>query len=348
MKYIKKIIFKYYRKSFVDHTTTGYKGKNFLKINKYLSKQMISFGMKNHKKKIFVIRFSPGGGLFSIFLSVIIILKYIEGKKYTPIIDLENFHTKYNELTKVSNTFNSWEYYFKNLSKIKLDEVYKSKNVIFSENYLDTRKYINLKSLDKFRKIVKKKIKIKRNILNNVNQIYKHKFKNKKIIGLHLRGSDMKITPNHPLPPTLKQTIEIIDNLLLDNYKKIFLVTEEYEYFSNLKKIYKNKLIYLNSFRTKDSKIFSHDNMRVLHRYKLGKEILIETLLLSKCDILVASKTNVILSALIFSSKKKNLVLIDNGINSKNFLFAKFKFEVKKILPSSLFGLKKNIIKLKV
>ena len=44
--------------------------------------------------------------------------------------------------------------------------------------------------------------------------------------------------------------------------------------------------------------------MRVLHRYKLGKEILIETLL-SKCDILVASKTNVILSALIFSSKRK-------------------------------------------
>ena len=38
----------------------------------------------------------------------------------------------------------------------------------------------------------------------------------------------MKITPNHPLPPTLKQTIEIIDNLLLDNYKKIFLVTEEF------------------------------------------------------------------------------------------------------------------------
>ena len=51
MKYIKKIIFKYYRKSFVDHTTTGHKGKNFLKINKYLSKQTISFGMKNHKKK---------------------------------------------------------------------------------------------------------------------------------------------------------------------------------------------------------------------------------------------------------------------------------------------------------
>ena len=148
---------------------------------------------------------------------------------------------------------------FKNLSKVKIDEVYKSKNVCFSDNYLDTRKYINFKSLEKFRKIVEKKIKIKKNILNDVNKIYKKDFKNKKIIGIHLRGSDMKSTPNHPFPPTLRQSINIINNLLKDDYDKVFLVTEEYKYLSKLKKIYKDKLIYLNSFRTKDNKIFSHD-----------------------------------------------------------------------------------------
>ena len=67
MKYIKKIIFKYYRKSFVDHTTTGHKGKNFLKINKYLSKQMISFGMKNHKKKYMLLDFLQEEAYFLYF-----------------------------------------------------------------------------------------------------------------------------------------------------------------------------------------------------------------------------------------------------------------------------------------
>ena len=78
----------------------------------------------------------------------------------------------------------------------------------------------------------------------------------------------------------------------------------------------------MNSFRTKDNKIFSHDKKRTLHRYRLGKEILTETLLLSKCDILISSRTNVIISALIFSKKKKDLLLVDNGINAKN-IFSK-------------------------
>ena len=216
-----------------------------------------------------------------------------------------------------------------------------------SVNYINTRNYINLRNLDKFRKIIVNKIKIKKNILDNVNQIYKKKFKNYKIVGLHLRGSDMKTTPNHPFPPTLKQATKIIDYLLNNGYQKFFLVTEEYEYFSKLKKIYKNKLLYLETFRTKDNKIFSHDKVRILHRYKLGKEILTEALLLSKCDILVASKTNVILSALMFSNKKKKLLLIDNGLNAKNILLAKFSWEIRKLLPRSVLGLKNKIYVLK-
>ena len=43
---------------------------------------------------------------------------------------MSNFKTIYNEKIKLFGTFNSWNYYFENVSKYSLNEVYKSKNVI--------------------------------------------------------------------------------------------------------------------------------------------------------------------------------------------------------------------------
>ena len=49
-----------------------------------------------------------------------------------PVVDMKNFSTKYNELNKIKNTFNSWNYYFEPISKYSLEEVYESKSVIIS------------------------------------------------------------------------------------------------------------------------------------------------------------------------------------------------------------------------
>ena len=47
---------------------------------------------------------------------------------------MENYPTIYNEKFKLNKTINSWEYFFKNLSNYKSHEIYKSKNVIITEN----------------------------------------------------------------------------------------------------------------------------------------------------------------------------------------------------------------------
>jgi hypothetical protein len=57
--------------------------------------------------------------------------------KFTPVIDMENYPTIYNEKKIINKTYNSWEYYFKKVSKYKLDEVYKSKNVIITSNFFE-------------------------------------------------------------------------------------------------------------------------------------------------------------------------------------------------------------------
>ena len=53
---------------------------------------------------------------------------------FTPVVDMENFKSIYNEDRKINNTLNAWEYYFKQISPYKLKNIYRSKRVIITEN----------------------------------------------------------------------------------------------------------------------------------------------------------------------------------------------------------------------
>ena len=47
---------------------------------------------------------------------------------------MQNFFTIYNENNKINKTFNAWEYYFHQVSSYSIDEIYKSKKVIITNN----------------------------------------------------------------------------------------------------------------------------------------------------------------------------------------------------------------------
>ena len=95
-----------------------------------------SFGELNEDKIFYVIKRSPGTGLFSNVTFVLNHLRICKKNKFIPIIDMENFKTIYNEKKKIKNTYNAWEYYFSKLNNFSLEEVYKSKNVLItSDNF---------------------------------------------------------------------------------------------------------------------------------------------------------------------------------------------------------------------
>ena len=83
-------------------------------------------------------------------------------------------------------------------------------------------------------------------------------------------------------------------------------------------------------------KIFPRKN----HRYLLGEEILIETLILSKCQGLTFVKSNVISAAIAFSKNKIKLHEIFFGLNSRNKFLSKYLWYIKSMLPAKLGGLK--------
>ena len=66
---------------------------------------------------------------------------------------MKNFKTIYNERKNFLKG-NAWNYYFKNLNKYTLSEVYKSKNVIFSGEISNKSNYFNFEKI-----LFEKKIK---------------------------------------------------------------------------------------------------------------------------------------------------------------------------------------------
>ena len=289
-------------------------------------------GNKNKNKIFYVIRRSPGAGLFSNVIYVLNHLSLIEKTNFIPIIDMENFTTIYNEKNKVEKTFNAWEYYFEKLNKYTLKEVYQSQNVILTSPSFQTSMNLDI-SNNNFNKYLKQ-IKIKKKFKDEANRYFYKTFNSKdRILAVHFRGSTYKTARGHGFPSTIEEMIKNINYLLSKyNYNKIFLCTEEKKYLDALKNKYNSKIFSYPSYRMfkKDSfKLYPRKN----HRFKLGAECLVETQIMSKCHGITYIKSNVVTFAKILSKQKLNDHEIYFGHNSRNKFISRWLWFLKFYFP---------------
>ena len=305
-------------------------GKNF---------RIYNFGQLNKNKIFYIIRRSPGSGLFSNMTFVLNHITICNKFNLIPIVDMENFTTIYNEKNKINGHYNAWNYYFEKLNNHSLKEVYRSQNVIFSNSVFEQNMTLDM-TKPKIKKIFDK-IKIKRNITKKNDLFIKNNFnKKEKILGVHFRGSTYKVAMGHRFPPSIDIMIQEVDLLLKKyDYKKIFLVTEEKKYLEAFKKKYGNKCIFNDTFRMNKKDLFKI-YPRKNHRFKMGEETIVDTLILSKCDGLLFIKSNLVTAAMLFSKKKQKYHQIFLGYNSKNKYIARWLWYVKCLLPKSIGGLK--------
>ena len=306
--------------------------------------QIKNFGTKNKNKIFYVIKREKGSGFFSNFFFVLNHLRVAERYNFIPIIDMKNFKTIYNDTYGKFKNKNIWDLFFEKKINFKLDEVYKSKNVIFSSNKFPSDTIFDWNK-NNLKNVFKKKIKINKNIILKKNKFIKENFSGK-IVGVHFRGTSYKTARTHPLQPNPKIMINLIHKLISKyNYDKIFLITEKKEFLNIMKNEFSNKLIYLkNSYRSyKDDafKIYPRKN----HRYQLAEDTLVEALILGECNGIVSNTTNIEKAARFISRKKRIIHEIFLGLNSNNKYIARFLWYLKSLLPEKLGGLR--IIKYK-
>ena len=256
--------------------------------NKFQKRRIFNVigGNLNPDKIFYVIQRYPGYGIFSNLTFVINHMKIALDMGFIPIVDMQNYSTIYNENKKIYNTFNSWEYYYEQLSPYSLEDVYNSKNIILTDNkfYSELDFSYNINEKKELIEIFHKFIKVKKIKLKLINYLKNKLFKDHKILGVHFRGTGYKLARN-PYPATINQMINIITKILKEeNYDKIFLMTEDQTNFEKLVEYFGDKIIYLNTTVRGRTNQEVYDNYsRDRHRYKLGRDVLVETYLLSSC-----------------------------------------------------------------
>lgn len=293
-KYLKKI-------RFINDAYTRYKWRE----------RKVSYGSENPDKSFYVIhRAGSKVGLFSLVMTTLGYIKYALERGYIPVVDMCNDDNTYMQEERKGNV---WEYYFEQPCGYTLEDIRNSKHIIIGNGLINGSVPFpqgeiayDEASLAEWKAIADQYLIVKEEILQEVDALKEKLFGKERVLGVLLRGTDyVSLKPkNHPIQPTVEQAEERIDRILMEqNFSKIYLATEDAGIYERFLDKYGEKLISMNVDRyiTSGSENINDVSMKQsADKYQMGKEYLINILLLSKCDYLLAGNAGGSQGALLF------------------------------------------------
>ncbi|WP_422008417.1 hypothetical protein [Roseivirga pacifica] len=131
------------------------------------------------------------------------------------------------------------------------------------------------------RKYVQEYIRPKEHILKKVESFIATQFKASFIIGIHIRGSDFAYAKPTPIQAYFEEVDRLVDERNDKDYQ-IYVATDQSQYLDEFEKRYSGKVIYLNAVRS-DNHIAPF-RFEEISGYQKGEEVLLDILLLSKCQ----------------------------------------------------------------
>lgn len=252
-------------------------------------------------------------GMFSVFLTVLGFLDWYENGKFQGLkIDLEDRGFYYDpELGP-----NWWNYYFMPIQLGNVNDPQMRKYDYTTCVYAAYHAINDLDRLTAFN-LIEKYIVIKPEIEKEIIQFKKENFDSHFMIGVHFRGTD-KVTSTEArfvsYEEMVKVTQEEIAKCQVVNFK-IFVATDDFNFLTFIQKIFPDKVVYQNCRRSKDHTPIHYNGtqiipFRVSDTYQLGKEAVIDAALLSRCHLLIRTKSNLSLCSS-FLDPSIEVVLVD-------------------------------------
>jgi hypothetical protein len=163
------------------------------------------------------------------------------------------------------------------------------------------------KTLEIYSDLIKKYKIIDSSWINNINKNY---FGDTKVLGVHKRGTDHVA---HGEILSDEYFFEKIDNeIKLNGYEKIFLITDDEISFKNFSNKYGHKLIYTDSTRTL-SKSGLHFTFQE-NKDKLASDVIRDVILLSQTNKKLVTHSNVSYFSILFNFDPQNYEFIDKHI----------------------------------
>ena len=298
-----------------------------------------SYLLKRLHAKYYIINRSVGGaGFFSNYMWVLGHVIFAQKLGYIPVVDMENYKTLYSEDVPVNGELNAWNYYFENVGAITLAEAYKSGRYVMGPDMplhryegkycVGSYRFPTRKAIAYYGPIIEKNLIIKKELTDSFEEAWAKKVSGKdKVLGIHVRGTDMKNNLGHPMPADISAYLDKARELLENNPEitKVFLATDECNVIAIFEKALQDTrwTLFMNDvFRVWDTEGKKHvgvhetkvENARPFHKYLMGKEVLNDAYCLSKCDYLICGHSNVTNVVLLWNQNKfKQIACIERG-----------------------------------
>jgi hypothetical protein len=245
------------------------------------------------------------GGLGICITSALNHLLSCEQRGLTPVVRW--YKTYYYNPNGFNGTNDEWEYYFRPVSNLKYNN---GDNVNFfctdekscgKFNYYDSSQ----EKRDLASKLINKYIALNAIVHAKVNNFYNNNMVNLKTIGIHIRGTDKKIE-NTPVAPE-RAVSEALRHS--DENTQFFIATDEKKLLDRMLELLKGrKVVYYDCYRSTDGKPL-HISRHKPSFSQLGEDVIVEMWIMSKCNMLIHTLSNVSSIPLYINPDLKHITL---------------------------------------
>ncbi|HPG72660.1 MAG TPA: hypothetical protein PLM49_00105, partial [Bacteroidales bacterium] len=273
-------------------------------IKKIRRKTKKSFGHQSKKSYLIIKRSDQGIGLGSYILTNLGQMHYAFKNGMTPVIDMQSYLNSYLESNEVGKC-NAWEFYFKQPAGIGLSQISlrDCETIDGAPVFLpyDSMDFLTNDNLVKYwQAFTKENLKLTDEMNIHINKTMNELFvqSNNNILGVLCRGTDYINTKpyGHPVQPSVYEVIAKAEEVIkTQGCSKVFLATEDASILNVFKECFKEKLIFTNAMRygeTQGKRLTAIRFNRERDKYFKGLEYLESIVLLSRCQCMIAGRTN--------------------------------------------------------
>ena len=261
-------------------------------------------------------------GFFSTFLGVLNQLKWCEQNTKTPVVYWPKDGLYYDErgINGITSD-NVWDYYFYPVSSLSYEATdnpsykytldgFAVATLPFPFPYVGYDKIIQIYPdrdvRQQMNRLISTYIKIKEPTLDKIESFYKKQIEDVFTVSIHLRGTDKY----HEIAPVSLEHIFTEAN----KYSpcQFYVATDEEQLLEEARKKLNGPVISYDCFRAAQSKQGVHYNIEYPEersRALLGEEALIDCILLSRCNLMIHTWSNLSISALLFNPGLEHLHL---------------------------------------
>lgn len=199
---------------------------------------------------------------------------------------------------------NWWEYYFTPISVGSAD---RATTCVLNSVRCDLLSYRGVRlSRKRASEIIRRYIHPKPHLRNQVESYVREHFRDAFVVGIHYRGTDKhQDVPSVPYERVSEAIFDAINSVKPDRFK-LFLATDEQAFLEFMIARFPNVLTYRRMFRSIDG---APTHWRSASNHDKGEDAILDCLLLSQCQFLVRTASNLNLCSIFFNPNVPEIAL---------------------------------------